>query len=63
MSYDIEIKKIKEHTRRKPREEDNERKDITITNNICMQRTKEETNKYGKYLKHICLMARYKYVP
>jgi hypothetical protein len=36
MSYDIEVKKIKEHTRRKPRDEENERKDITITNDICV---------------------------
>jgi hypothetical protein len=36
MSYDIEVKKIKENTRRNPKEEENERKDITITNNKYM---------------------------
>jgi hypothetical protein len=34
MSYGVGAKKIEEHNRRKPREEENERKDITITNNI-----------------------------
>jgi hypothetical protein len=36
MSYDIEVTKIKEYTRRKLREEENERTDITITNDICV---------------------------
>jgi hypothetical protein len=36
MSYDIEVKKIKEHTGSKPRDEETERKDITITNDICV---------------------------
>jgi hypothetical protein len=36
MSYGIDVKEIIEHTRRKPKEEENERKDITITNNKYM---------------------------
>jgi hypothetical protein len=31
MSYHIKVKKIKEHTRRKPREEENERENKQIS--------------------------------
>jgi hypothetical protein len=43
MSYDIEVTKIKEHTRRKSRDEENERKDITITNDMCVKNERENT--------------------
>jgi hypothetical protein len=61
MNYETKMKKIKEHARRKPREEENERKDITETNSICIRRAKGKTNKYRKYLKHICLIVCHKY--